>query len=388
MDKGANAEMLLGFVGDVMVDRDDPDDVFSEVRDLLKGPDILFANLESPYSENPGMAVTAGVILAPMPHNMDAFAKAGFHVMSAANNHIVDAGHATLLEVLARLKSQGIATCGAGANLEEAHHPAVLERGGQKVGFLAYASVFPHGYQARSTVPGLAPLRAYNHFHEMDAEFYAPGALPRVETLPDPDDHKRLTEDIEALRSRVDLVVTSFHWGDFFRPYVVTDHERRAARLSIDHGASLVLGHHHHTLRGIEWYKNRPIFYGLGHFVFDFRLTMTAELETYFSQLEPDSHAVAPRPGWPLLPLHPDSQMTLLGWARMQHGAIVDVGFVPCRLRPDGRIAAVAPDSSEGREVINYVDLCNRSQKLNGKIVSEGAPVIGSCKSVRVVPIE
>lgn len=381
-------EMLLGFVGDVMVDRSNPHEVFSEVRDLLRGVDVLFGNLESPYSENPGVAVTAGLVLAPNPSNMAAFAAAGFHVMSVANNHIVDAGHATMLDVLSRLRALGISHCGAGGSLDEAHKPAVLNRGGKTIGVLAYASVFPHGYQARSTVPGLAPLRAYNHFYEAEPEYYGPGMLPRVETLPDLDDHKRLTEDIEALRSRVDLVVTSFHWGDFFRPYIVTDHERRAARLSIDHGASLVVGHHHHTLRGIEWYKDRPIFYGLGHFVFDFRLRITPELETYFAQLETDSHAVAPRPGWPLLPLHPDSRMTLLGWARILDGAIVDVGFVPCRLQPDGRVIAVTPDSNEGREVLDYVALCNESQKLNGKIVTGGAPIVGGCESVRVVPIE
>jgi len=380
--------ILLGFVGDVMVDRPDPHEVFSEVRDLLRGTDILFANLESPYSENPRRAVTASVVLAPKPHNMDAFSEAGFHVMSAANNHIVDAGHDAMLESLARLKAQGIAICGAGANLEEAHRPAVLERRGRKVGFLAYASLFPHGYQARSTVPGLAPLRAYNHYHDEHIEYFAPGMPPRVETLPDPDDHARLAQDIEALGKQVDLVVASFHWGDYLRPYVVTDHERRAARLSVDHGASLILGHHHHNLRGIEWYKNKPIFYGLGNFVFDHRLSLTPELEKYFAELEPDSYSVAPREGWPLLPLHPDCRMTLLGWARMQDEAITDVGFVPCRLRPDGRVIAVDPDSSEGLEVIGYVNTCNKSQKLNGKIVSEGAPVLGGCRSVRVVPIE
>jgi poly-gamma-glutamate synthesis protein (capsule biosynthesis protein) len=192
--------------------------------------------------------------------------------------------------------------------------------------------------------------------------------------------------DIEALREKVDLLVVSFHWGDFLHRFVLTDHERRTARLCIDRGADLVIGHHHHTLRGVEWYKCKPIFYGLGHFVFDCRLILNEEWKSYLAEADPESYAVFPREGWPLLPLHPDTRMTLLGWVRVNGGCITDVGFVPCRLRPDGRVVAVEPESAEGREVVEYVERCNRSQKLNGKLVSEGAPIVGGCKSLRVVP--
>jgi poly-gamma-glutamate synthesis protein (capsule biosynthesis protein) len=339
------------------------------------------------------MAITAPLMLAPRAHNVDAFADAGFHVMSMANNHIGDAGHAAMLETRARLNSQKIATCGVGENLQEARRPVILERQGLKVGFLAYASIFPHGYEARGTLPGLAPLRAYNHFHELP-EYFAPGYLPRIETIPDPGDHQNLLEDIEALKNSVDLVVMSFHWGDHLRPFVLTDHERRTARLCIDHGADLVIGHHHHALRGVEWYQGKPIFYGLGHFVFDFRLIkeMKAHLEEFdpgtYEQFDPESYAVGPREGWPLLPLHRDTRMTMLGWAQVDGGSIKEVGFVPCRLRPDGHVVAVSPLGTEGLEVIEYLNQCNQSQKLNGTIVSDGAPMLGGHPSLRVVPVD
>jgi len=292
-----------------------------------------------------------------------------------------------MLETQNYLHSHGVATCGAGANLSEARRPAVLDRLGCRVGFLAYASIFPHGYQARSTVPGLVPLRAYNHFHDQ-AENYVPGYLPRVETLPDPDDHRRLEQDMEALRKTVDLMVTSFHWGDHMRPYILTDHERRTARFCVDRGADLVLGHHHHALRGIEWYRGKPIFYGLGNLVFDHRLVVTDELKAYFDSVDPESYAVCPRAGWPLLPLHPDTRMTLLGWARSEKNRITDVGFVPCRLRPNGSVYPVGLDSPEGKEIIEYVNRCNQSQKLNGKVVRENAPVLGGQATLRVVPVD
>jgi poly-gamma-glutamate synthesis protein (capsule biosynthesis protein) len=378
--------LLLGLAGDLLIDRDNPHEVFTDVRDLLRAPDILFANLESPYSDAPGVAITANLTVVPRMHNLDAYAPAGFHVMSLANNHIVDAGHAAMLETRAHLRKQGIATCGAGEQLATARRPAIIERNGVRVGFLAYASVFPHGYEARSNIPGLAPLRAYNHFHEFPA-MHAPGAFPRVETLPDPKDHRNLEEDIEVLRKEVDVVAASFHWGDFLRPFVLTDHERRTARFCIDRGTDLVIGHHHHALRGIEWYRGRPVFYGLGHLVFDLRLVVPEELERYVAETDPESYGICPREGWPLLPLHPDTRMTLLGWVRVEGRFIVEAGFVPCRLNPDGRVRAVDPESTEGRDVVEYVRKCNGSQKLNGRIV-ECPFLIGGCKALRVVPAD
>jgi poly-gamma-glutamate synthesis protein (capsule biosynthesis protein) len=79
--------------------------------------------------------------------------------------------------------------------------------------------------------------------------------------------------------------------------------------------------------------------------------------------------------------------MTMLGWVQASGAAVVDVGFVPCKLRPDGRVYAVDPNTAEGREVVEYVERCNRSQKLNGKLVTDGAPLLGSHRSIRVVPI-
>jgi poly-gamma-glutamate capsule biosynthesis protein CapA/YwtB (metallophosphatase superfamily) len=98
-----NRTILLGLAGDVIIDRDDPHEVFSEVRELLQEPDILFANLEAPYSDARGMAITAPLVIVPRAHKLDAYERAGFHVVSMANNHIVDGGHAAMLETRDRL---------------------------------------------------------------------------------------------------------------------------------------------------------------------------------------------------------------------------------------------------------------------------------------------
>ena len=381
-------DLLLGFVGDLMVDRDDPEEPFRAVAGLLHAPDIMFGNSEAAYTDDPHPAPSAATPIFPGPLNLDVFAKAGFDVMSLANNHIVDAGHRAMLENISRLNDQGVATCGAGATLEQARQPAVIERASTRVAYLGYASVFPIGYEARSNVPGLAPVRARDHWRPAVDNYHAPGTPPRCSTIPDEQDLVNTAADIAHARSRADLVVASFHWGDCLRPYHLTDHEMRTARWAIEQGADIVAGHHHHALRGIEWHNGRPIFYGLGHFVFDLELNLSAEAEQMFAVIRETvgDYAIFPRPGWPLLPMHPDTRMTIWAWVRADRNGISDIGFIPCRLQPNGSVEALDPDSDAGREVVEYITTCNDSQGLNGTLTTDRAPVIAGWRSVRVIP--
>ena len=42
---------VLGFVGDVLINRDEPGEVFDKVAEILRAPDVLFGNLEGPYTD-------------------------------------------------------------------------------------------------------------------------------------------------------------------------------------------------------------------------------------------------------------------------------------------------------------------------------------------------
>ena len=380
--------ILLGFVGDLLVDRADPSEAFALATDILRTPDILFGNFEGAYSDNPQPPLNSPpVLMFPGIANIEAFGAAGFGVISMANNHSVDAGHDALLDNIFRLNAMGVATCGAGADLTAARTAAIVERHGMKVAYLAYSSVFPMGYEARTHVPGLAPLRAYNFYSDVMPGFHMPGTLPRMQTIPDAADFDRLREDIAKAKAAADLVVTSFHWGDFFRPYHLTDHETRTARFAIDHGADIVVGHHHHTLRGMEWYAGKPILYGLGHFVFDARMESTDEFKKAVPVSDdPDNYGIAPRAGWPLLPMHADARMTILAWATVDNGRVSAIGFLPCRLLPNGQVAPKEIDSAEGAEIVDYVGRCCTTQRLNATLEVDDQVTIGGHRTMRVVP--
>lgn len=349
-------DVTLGFVGDVLVDRDDPHTAFSAVTGLLAGPDLLFGNCEGVYSDTPHLAPSAGHTTIAAARNAAALGPAGFDVMSVANNHIVDGGHAAMLGTIDLLERQGIATCGAGPDLDTAWQHVVLTAGTTRVAYVACSSVFAHGYEARAGVPGLAPLRAHNVYLDMYTNVWVPGALPTVVTAPHEEDHRRLAEQVGRARAEADLVVVSAHWGDWSRPAVVTDHERRAARFAVDAGADVVVGHHHHVLRGVEFHAGKPIFYGLGHFVFDLpRFVDDFGGPDAFPTIDPDHdtcYGLAPRAGYPLLPMHPDSRLTALATVT---GEELAVRLVPCVIGPDGRPRQVDATSAEGDLVLGLL---------------------------------
>jgi poly-gamma-glutamate synthesis protein (capsule biosynthesis protein) len=71
---------------------------------------------------------------------------------------------------------------------------------------------------------------------------------------------------IRAADRRADLVIVTIHWG------VELDTEPRPeqdelGRAFVRAGADAIFGHHTHRLQPLDHYRGRPIFWGLGNFV-------------------------------------------------------------------------------------------------------------------------
>jgi hypothetical protein len=385
---GRTARVLL--VGDVLVDRDDPLDAFAHIRGVLTAGDVLFGNCEGVYAATVSLPPHVGAAVIADPANMAGVASAGFTVMSCANNHIVDGGHAAMFETAGHLRSAGIASAGIGANLAEARAPAIVEAGGLRIAVLAAASVFPYGYEAREDWPGLAPVRGYNLYEDADPYNWVPGALPNVRTFTDEQDLAALEASIAAARQDADVVLASFHWGDWTRPAHLTEHEIRVAHRAIDFGADIVAGHHHHLLRGIEWYRGRPIFYGLGHLIFDLQRTferLPASLVGDVPAGRPDNYyGLAIRPGWPQLPMHPDARMTMVAWADVTAGGVTEIGVIPCVINPQGQALPLSAASDEGQRVLKYLAWTCSDQGLRVSIEPSDEREVGGVPGAIVRP--
>ena len=77
-------------------------------------------------------------------------------------------------------------------------------------------------------------------------------------------DSIRSIDDIKKLRPLVDVLIVSQHWGVHFVPFVIATYQYEVGHAAIDAGADLIIGHHAHILKGIEVYKGKVIFFGMG----------------------------------------------------------------------------------------------------------------------------
>jgi len=243
---GAAEELIITAVGDVMLagsgtptyNRQGYDYPFVKLAAELAKGDLLVGNLEAPIARRGEEFTAKQFRFKTDPRAAAALRRAGFAVMTLANNHMLDYGAEGLSETLGYLDRQRIGHSGAGANLAAARKEAVRTVKGKTVAFLAYSFTFPEEFYADSERPGTAPGQ--------------PGYY---------------REDIGRAKANYDYVVVSFHWGAEKatepKPYQLA-----AAHLAIDAGADLVIGHHPHVLQGIELYKGRTILYSLGNFVF------------------------------------------------------------------------------------------------------------------------
>jgi poly-gamma-glutamate synthesis protein (capsule biosynthesis protein) len=380
------SEVVVHAVGDVFVDRPDPTEAFSLVRDVLGAADVIFGNCEAPLSTGAGTTHDTSFIA---PASSAAGLKdAGFNVMSCANNHIMDAGVDVLLGTLDTLRSRGIATAGAGSDVVEAHRHAVVRTSRQDtVAVLAYASFFRVDDVATSLRPGIAAVGGETIWHTPNG-ICSPGVAPVVTSVSDAGDVEAMISDIEQAKREADVVLASFHWGDATRPSVLTDHEHRIARIAIEAGADAVLGHHQHVLRGVDVVRGKPVFYGLGNFVWDapegWAEGFSSETRERMNRL--GAYSIRPRPGYPRLPFHPDSRMTMIARCRFLDGDLEWYGFLPCRIRPDGLVEPLETQSKQCQQVIEFVRTICDDLQLPVTIDVDASEEVAGFAAVRLQP--
>jgi poly-gamma-glutamate capsule biosynthesis protein CapA/YwtB (metallophosphatase superfamily) len=244
---------------------------FARAAPLLKDADVRFANLECCLYQ-PAEAQSSGDegFYAP-PAAGEALRIAGFDAVGNANN--VNYGAEAIRASVRRLRELDIPCTGAGENRDAACAPAIVERNGVRTGFLQRTSVYwPTNHEAGERSPGVAVVRGHTAYqvpaYKMRPEIppmNRPGIPPVIVTWADRDYLARYRADLAALRSRVDILVASHHWG---LHHEVLDYMTEIAHTAIDGGADIVVGHGPHYSLPVEFYQGKPIFYGLGSFSF------------------------------------------------------------------------------------------------------------------------
>jgi poly-gamma-glutamate synthesis protein (capsule biosynthesis protein) len=277
--------------------------------------------------------------------------------MTCANNHMIDGGYQGLADTLELLRGQGIATTGAGEDIAEATQPAILERNGIRVAFLGFCTVYPVGYEAREARPGLAPLRVRTYYGDPDPNFWEPGIDPVIETVPFADDLERYRETIAAARREADFVIVAPHWGYSSWMEVLQDYELELARDAVEHGADAVMCCHHHSLRGIELYRGRPIFYGLGTLIHHFTSIRVSASDRAARQARfGDRSSFAGDEEFPLFPFRVDARKSGVAVLELGADGTIEAGFVPAQIMADGSTEPLRAGDPRASDVADYVE--------------------------------
>ena len=261
--------------GDIAINRAEAKGAFGGLIPLFQEADVSFANLELPLSHD-GKPAPEKILLRGAPDMAHALTEAGFDVMAFANNHVLDYGEEAFAETMSLMDSLGVSLVGGGMNLTQARRPVLIERGGLKIGFLAYCSIIPRGFEASTAEPGVNPIRAHTAYRPWRDLSEYPGTAPRIDTWAEPAHLARMKRDVRNLKKKADLVVVNHHWGTSMT-HEVMDFEREIAHATIEAGADLVLGGHPHVLQGIEFHKGAPIVYSMGNLIFDFEIPFFTE---------------------------------------------------------------------------------------------------------------
>ncbi|MGV2982810.1 CapA family protein [Microbacterium sp. AGC85] len=358
-------------VGDIVLQFDDPDSYFTASAPVTRNAHVAIGQIEVPHTTE--QAVTALTVPAPpaRPEDLEAMSRAGYDIATIAGNHAFDLGERGVLDTIAAAQSYGMGTTGTGANLAAAMEPAIVERDGIRIGVLSFNCVGPRESWATSRKAGAAFVKVLTHY---DLDDLNPGNPPQIYTFADRTSLRQMTDAVTALAADVDVVVVALHKGYGHTPARIDDYEYEIAHAAIDAGADAVVGHHSHIMRGIEMYRGRPIFHGLGNFVTVTDALTPAEdndseeLKAW-AKRRVELYGFAPDPKMPGYPFHPESRNTAIAVLDVDGGE-VRAGVIPCWI--DDSAAPVPLGEGDRDSVLAYIEDISRRAGLDTRFTWDG----------------
>lgn len=316
-------EFSLLLAGDALITRP-----WSHIRatafvgliDAIRGADVAIANLETVVHDfsDPAQADAGGVYMASPPVIAKELKWAGFDMLAHANNHSFDYGVPGVLDTIRHVESEGLIIAGSGVDLQHARAPQYFHSNGSTVALVAMASDFVRYGRASYSRPDMvgrpginalairrrqvkmSPLRAWDSLRATISRLFGlPKATLKSSNLEfviawggdiDAADRSANLDVISEAACKADIVVTSIHAHRQPRCLAMF------AREAINRGSHLVLIHGPHQIRGVEFYRGRPIFYSLGDLVFESEYVTRLPAEAYQRVgLAPDASSEALR---------------------------------------------------------------------------------------------
>ena len=192
---------------------------FQNVKSVFDADDLTIVNFEGTLTDSTARNGETFAFKAPAEY-AEILTDGGVEAVNVANNHSHDYGDQGFADTKENLKKAGITTFGY-------NETALMEVNGVKIGLVGIYELHDHLEREHQVRVNIQKVRAEG----------------------------------------ADLVFVIFHWGNE-KDTVPDANQVTLAKLAIDNGADLVVGHHAHVLQGVTTYKGKTIAYGLGNFCF------------------------------------------------------------------------------------------------------------------------
>ena len=390
------------------------------IKEIVEKADAKLFNLENVLSDRRIYASSycGGTWLLAKEDTLDDTLRFGFNGCSFANNHTMDFSYEGLFDTLNAAKKRNLPICGAGKDLEEASDYAVIETENGKCAIISICATFNDaaraGYASDYLVgrPGLNPLRFSIEYHitpehmkalkEMSAGTHIDGRRNRSRmggyTPMPPEgcfgfgeynfresemegkfskvnavDMARTENTIKKALEECENVIVSIHSHEIKHD---TDDEPddfliEFCRKCIDCGASAVIGTGTHQLKAVEIYKEKPIFYSLGNFIFqsDMVFCMPDDFREKYKMPYglTAREQIVERAKLGNGGLHNDVNnfRSLMPFMTFEDGKLTDLKLYPLRLDMHTGFPALA-DENETKIIHDY--LCDRNKQFGTKI--------------------
>lgn len=207
---------------------------------MFESSDLCMANLECSITDNDENPADKTYTFNLPTKYVDGLKQTRIDLFTLANNHILDYGMDELNHTIKVLDENDIYHIGAADNLYDAKKVFIKEIDGKRYAFFAASAVLPKdSWKANFDHGGIC-----NGY-----------------------DVKSVIDEIKFIRPYFDKIIVYMHWGKELENES-NDLQRRHARHIVDAGADLIIGTHSHTVQEIEYYKNVPIVYSLGNFIY------------------------------------------------------------------------------------------------------------------------
>ena len=392
------------------------DDDLQAVISILRNADVAVGNFEatiSKFEDVNGLHPSVFLSLSE-PEIADDMAAFGFDMFNHANNHTIHWGLEAMYETYRQLERVGIVHAGGGYNLADAQEAKYFESPKGRVGLLGITTNAGSEFIADEAVgksygkPGAnyleitrsitVPEETLEHFRaaKESAPHIFPGTYPVSSlrtytdtgnaivingdryvigdtrgysyTIPD-DELETYAREVRNGKYYSDFVIANIHshhwdvpedakgpWDESRNP---PDFLMQLAHTAIDNGADVFFAHGEGEVRGVELYKGRPIFYGLGNFIrhpYQNHVIPPGFWERTTQILNPETSTDAEVSAWTVSEVHDREYFeSVIAVSQFEDGALAEVRLYPIDLRFDGPFVDVGIPFLANTEIADRV---------------------------------